>query len=225
MEIIHKQTKRMYLAIGLSILSFILLQVSVLIFPSTYLFFGNTISTLSAVVVNGEPNYYSAITLPLSHFCLASGIAIFSSTSSVHYLKQAPKYTNLIKLINIVTLLRTFAIVIAAVTPHGVPEPFGKVHRFFGVLMFAIFGASAFLLIGFNYLSKGMSSAQTFVPLIFVVVCLSLVPFIYVLVELQWLPDSRLVPSYQKFGYYLFVIAMTIQMILFHSGLIKENKK
>ena len=221
---LNKKIKRLSLAIGLSIFSFIILQISVIIYPGDYAFFGNTISTLSAIVVNGQTNYYSAITLPLSHFCLATGIALFSATSHDYYLEQAPGYINLVKLINAITLLGCASIIIAAITPHGTPEPFGKVHRFFGVLMFAIFAISALLLISFNFLHKGIQATQTFVPLVFFITCVLLIPLIYFMVELQWLPNSRLIPSFQKFGYYLFIIAITTQMILLYLEFIKKHK-
>lgn len=207
----------------LAILSFLLLQLSVFIYPGEYDFFGNTISTLSAIEVNGKPNFYSAVSLPLSHTMLAASICILSIRVKDFYVDHKTQYQGLIRASAFFGLIGSASIVIAAITPHGLPEPTGVIHRTFGIFMFPAFLLFAISVLMLNYGTKGISSPQTLTPIVLTGVFVVITALIYLASEYQWLEGLRWLPALQKIGYYLFILGIILMVWFLHAELVQNN--
>ncbi len=202
---------RLQLSLASALLSFSLLALSIYLYPEPYALWTKTISSLGAIDEGYNP---SAISLPISHFFLASSIILFSLQSPKLYQRYSENYNELVRYSQYFGISGALCILIAALTPHGIPTPFKQIHWVFAVAMFPLFAVYSQLVFLLNVKAKGWTSLQTLIPLVFFAIFMILLPIIYWAVENKVLPNAKLIPTLQKTGYGIFILGVSTMLVL-----------
>lgn len=206
--------KKIDLALTSAILAFLLMQITPLFYPKDFHYFKDTISGMGAIIIDGEFNFVTSTMVIISHMLLWAAFFLFTQTTSEIYRATLPHRSTTNKIMVFFSGLGLFLLFIAILTPRGVPEPLGYIHR--GSALLAFISLPLSMIMGFllSIELRGWKSSHTYIPIIFGSSFAILTPIVINCVDSQCLPNFNLVPAGQKIGYNLFLSCLIILLSL-----------